>query len=106
MGNRVRAELGMVLKEGVLHPVGSQCCTVCVASGSLLPRELVKRIQCQLSAVKHLQHRLRTQELQCARQQHSWRFSSYIVCPSSKEEEAPRGSGEQTELVSTEVQSS
>ncbi|KAM7035460.1 coiled-coil domain-containing protein 57 isoform 4-T7 [Acridotheres tristis] len=61
MGNSLRAELGMVLKEGLWHPVSSKHCTVCVASGSLLPRELVRRAQCQLSVLKHLQHRLSTQ---------------------------------------------
>ncbi|XP_014114927.1 PREDICTED: uncharacterized protein LOC102101922 isoform X6 [Pseudopodoces humilis] len=61
MGNRLRAELGMVLKEGLWHPVSSNHCTVCIASGSLLPRELVKRTECQLSVLKYLQHRLSTQ---------------------------------------------
>nr|XP_009667087.1 PREDICTED: coiled-coil domain-containing protein 57 isoform X2 [Struthio camelus australis] len=61
MGNRLRAELGRVSKEGLQHPVSSKCCTVCVASGSLSPRELVKRVQCQLSALKHLQYKLATQ---------------------------------------------
>ncbi|XP_077044467.1 coiled-coil domain-containing protein 57 isoform X2 [Agelaius phoeniceus] len=103
MGNRLRAELGMVLKEGVWHPVSSKHCTVCVASGSLLPRELVKRTQCQLSVLKHLQHRLTTQELQCTRQQHPSRFSSLTACSSLKEEEAPSSCGEETELPSSEV---
>ncbi|KAK2528313.1 hypothetical protein Q9233_007284 [Columba guinea] len=61
MGNRLRAELAMVLKEGLGHPASSGHGTVCAAAGSLLPRELVKRTQCQLSALKHLQHRLTTQ---------------------------------------------
>ncbi|XP_064890262.1 coiled-coil domain-containing protein 57 isoform X8 [Columba livia] len=61
MGNRLRAELAVVLKEGLGHPAGSGHGTVCAAAGSLLPRELVKRTQCQLSALKHLQHRLTTQ---------------------------------------------
>ncbi|OPJ79555.1 coiled-coil domain-containing protein 57 isoform C [Patagioenas fasciata monilis] len=61
MGNRLRAELGMLLKEGLWHPVSSEHCAICTASGSLFPRELVKRTQCQLSALKHLQHRLTTQ---------------------------------------------
>ncbi|KAM4673783.1 coiled-coil domain-containing protein 57 isoform 2-T2 [Amazona ochrocephala] len=81
MGNGLRAELRTVLKEGLLHPVSSKRCTVCVGSGNLFPRELVKRIQCQLSALKHLQHRLTTQD-----------------------EEAPSRCGEKTELPSTEVQ--
>ncbi|XP_005056373.1 PREDICTED: coiled-coil domain-containing protein 57 [Ficedula albicollis] len=59
MGNSLRAEL--VLKEGLWHPVSSKHCTVCIASGSLLPRELVRRTQCQLSVLKHLQHRLSAQ---------------------------------------------
>ncbi|XP_039937760.1 coiled-coil domain-containing protein 57 isoform X2 [Hirundo rustica] len=80
MGNRLRAELGMVLKEGLWHPVSSKHCTVCIASGSLPPRELVKRTQYQLSVLKHLQHRLSTQE-----------------------EEAPSSCGEETELPSAEV---
>ncbi|XP_072793030.1 coiled-coil domain-containing protein 57 isoform X3 [Taeniopygia guttata] len=103
MGNRLGAELGMVLKEGVWHPVSSKHCTVCIASGSLLPRELVKRTQCQLSVLKHLQHRLTTQELQCTRQQHPSRLSSLTACPSLKEEEAPSSCGEETELPSSEV---
>ncbi|XP_038012855.1 coiled-coil domain-containing protein 57 isoform X1 [Motacilla alba alba] len=103
MGNRLRAELGMVLKEGVWNPVSSKHCTVCVASGSLLPRELVKRTQCQLSVLKHLQHRLTTQELQCTRQQHPSRFSSLTACPRSEEKEAPSSCGEETELPSSEV---
>ncbi|KAL9833747.1 LOW QUALITY PROTEIN: coiled-coil domain-containing protein 57 [Geothlypis trichas] len=103
MGNRLRAELGMALKEGVWHPVSSKDCTVCIASGSLLPRELVKRTQCQLSVLKHLQHRLTTQELQCTRQQHPSRFSSLTACPSLKEEEAPSSCREETELPASEV---
>ncbi|XP_057261349.1 coiled-coil domain-containing protein 57 isoform X3 [Pezoporus wallicus] len=81
IGNGLRAELRTVLKEGLLHPVSSKRCTVCVVSGSLFPRELVKRMQCQLSALKHLQHRLTTQD-----------------------EEAPSGCGEKMTLPSTEVQ--
>ncbi|XP_041321929.1 coiled-coil domain-containing protein 57 isoform X3 [Pyrgilauda ruficollis] len=103
MGNRLRAELGMVLKKGVWHPVSSKHCTVCIASDSLLPRELVERTQCQLSVLKHLQHRLTTQELQCTRQEHPSRFSSLTACPSLKEEEAPSSCGEETELPSNEV---
>ncbi|XP_062482390.1 coiled-coil domain-containing protein 57 isoform X3 [Pezoporus occidentalis] len=104
IGNGLRAELRTVLKEGLLHPVSSKCCTVCVVSGSLFPRELVKRIQCQLSALKHLQHRLTTQELQYAKQQHPSRISSLIVCSRLKDEEAPSGCGEKMILPSTEVQ--
>ncbi|KFP57963.1 hypothetical protein N322_00728, partial [Cariama cristata] len=106
MGNKFRAEVRMVLKEGFWHPVSYKRCTVCIASGNLFPRELVKRTQCQLSALKHLQHRLTTQELQYAKQQHPSRISSLIACPRLKEEEAPSSSGEETELVSTEVQCS
>ncbi|KGL74031.1 hypothetical protein N309_09049, partial [Tinamus guttatus] len=61
MGNKLRAELGMVSKKGLWLPNGSKCCTVCVASSSLLPRELIKRAQCQLSALEHLQCKLATQ---------------------------------------------
>ncbi|XP_061335926.1 coiled-coil domain-containing protein 57 isoform X2 [Pezoporus flaviventris] len=104
IGNGLRAELRTVLKEGLLHPVSSKRCTVCVVSGSLFPRELVKRIQCQLSALKHLQHRLTTQELQYAKQQHPSRISSLIVCSRLKDEEAPSGCGEKMTLPSTEVQ--
>ncbi|KAM8991968.1 coiled-coil domain-containing protein 57 isoform 3-T6 [Ara ararauna] len=104
MGNGLRAELRTVLKEGLLHPVSSKRCTVCVVSGNLFPRELVKRIQCQLSALKHLQHRLTTQELQYAKQQHPSRISSLIVCSGLKDEEAPSRCGEKAELPSTEVQ--
>ncbi|XP_032932570.1 coiled-coil domain-containing protein 57-like isoform X1 [Catharus ustulatus] len=103
MGNSLRAELGMVLNEGLWHPVSSKHCTVCIASGSLLPRELVRRTQCQLSVLKHLQHRLSTQELQYAGQQHPSRFSSLTACPSLKEEEAPSSCGEETELPFAEV---
>ncbi|XP_039418449.1 coiled-coil domain-containing protein 57 isoform X2 [Corvus cornix cornix] len=101
MGNRLRAELGMLLKEGLWHPVSSKHCTICI--GSLLPRELVKRTQCQLSVLNHLQHRLSSQELRYARQQHPSRFSSLIACPSLKEEEAPSSCGEETEVPSAEV---
>ncbi|XP_042658230.1 coiled-coil domain-containing protein 57 [Tyto alba] len=104
MGNRLRAELRMLLREGLRHPVSCRRCTVCVASGSLFPRELVKRTQCQLSALKHLQHRLTTQELQYAKQQHPSSISSLIACPSLKEEGAPSSCREETELPSTEVQ--
>ncbi|XP_068889010.1 coiled-coil domain-containing protein 57 [Aphelocoma coerulescens] len=104
MGNRLRAELGMLLKEGLWHPVSSKHCTICIVSGSLLPRELVKRTQCQLSVLNHLQHRLSSQELRYARQQHPSRFSSLIACPSFKEEEAPGSCGEETEVPSAEVQ--
>ncbi|XP_039571920.1 coiled-coil domain-containing protein 57 isoform X7 [Passer montanus] len=103
MGNGLRAELGMVLKKGVWHPVSSKHCTVCIASGSLLPRELVKRTQCQLSVLKHLQHRLTTQELQCTKQQHPSRFSSLTACPSLKEEEAPSSCGDERELPCSEI---
>ncbi|KFU98051.1 hypothetical protein N339_08219, partial [Pterocles gutturalis] len=103
MRNRLRAELGMVLKEGLRHPASSRRCTVCIASASLFPRELVKRIQCQLSALKHLQHRLTAQELQYAKQQHPSKMSSLIACPSLKDEEAPSSCGEETELPSVEV---
>ncbi|KFQ64542.1 hypothetical protein N335_04856, partial [Phaethon lepturus] len=106
MGNRLRAELGVVLNEGLWHPVRSKHCTVCIASGSLFPRELVKRTQCQLSALKRLQHRLTTQELQYAKQQHPSRMSSLIACPSLKEKEAPSSCGGETELPSAEVQCS
>ncbi|XP_040386881.1 coiled-coil domain-containing protein 57 [Cygnus olor] len=103
MGNRPRADIGMVLKEGLWHPISSKHCTVCVASGSLSPRELLKRTQCQLSALKHLQHRLATQELQYAKQQHLSRISSIIACPKLKGEKAPSSCGEETELPSAQV---
>ncbi|KAF1490880.1 hypothetical protein FQV08_0006339, partial [Pygoscelis antarcticus] len=106
MGNRLRAELGMVLKEGLWHPVSSKRCAVCIAFGSLFPRELVKRTQCRLSALKRLQQRLTTQELRYAKQQHLSRISSVIACPSSKEEETPSSCGDETELPSAEVQCS
>ncbi|XP_040438237.1 coiled-coil domain-containing protein 57 [Falco naumanni] len=61
MGNKLRAELRTIAKEGLWHPVSSKRCTICIDSGSLFPRELVERIQCQLSALKLLQHRLTTQ---------------------------------------------
>ncbi|POI32767.1 hypothetical protein CIB84_003480, partial [Bambusicola thoracicus] len=61
MGNRLRTNLGMILKEGLWHPISPKLCTVCVGSGGLSPRELVKRTQCQLSALRHLQHQLITQ---------------------------------------------
>ncbi|XP_051491010.1 coiled-coil domain-containing protein 57 isoform X2 [Apus apus] len=104
MGNRLRAELGMLLKEGLSHPVTDKCCTVCISSGSLFPRELVKRTRCQLSALKHLQHRLTKQKLQYAKQQRPSRISSLTACRSLKEDEAPNSCGEDTELPSTEVQ--
>ncbi|XP_074967780.1 coiled-coil domain-containing protein 57 [Phalacrocorax aristotelis] len=104
MGNRLRAELGVVVKEGLWHPDSFKRCTVCIASGSLFPKELVKRTQCQLSALKHLQHRLATQELWYAKQQHPSRTSSLFACPSLKKEEAASSCGEETELPSTEVQ--
>ncbi|XP_069729024.1 coiled-coil domain-containing protein 57 [Phaenicophaeus curvirostris] len=103
MGNRLRAELRVVLKEGLWHPVSTKRCTVCFASGTLFPRELVKRIHCQLSALKHLQHRIATQELQYAKQQRPPRTNSLITCPDLKEEEAPSSCGEETKLPSTEV---
>ncbi|KAM9281781.1 coiled-coil domain-containing protein 57 [Morus bassanus] len=104
MGNKLRAECGMALKEGLWHPDSFKRCTVCIASGSLFPRELVKRTQCQLSALKHLQHRLTTQELWYAKQQHHSRISSLFACPNLKEEESASSCGEETELPSTEVQ--
>ncbi|XP_021270291.1 coiled-coil domain-containing protein 57 isoform X2 [Numida meleagris] len=61
MGNRLRTDLGMILKEGLWHPMSPTRCSVCVGSGGLSPRELVKRTQCQLSALRHLQHKLLTQ---------------------------------------------
>ncbi|XP_071881982.1 coiled-coil domain-containing protein 57 [Anas platyrhynchos] len=103
MGNRHRADIGMVLKEGLWHPISSKRCTICVASGSLSPRELLKRTQCQLSALKHLQHRLATQELQYAKQHHLSRISSVISCPNLKGEKAPSSCGEETELPSAQV---
>ncbi|KFQ23230.1 hypothetical protein N332_01514, partial [Mesitornis unicolor] len=105
MGNRLRAELAMVLKEGLQHPVNFKRCTVCAASGSLFPGELVKRTQCRLSALKHLQHRLTAQEPQHAKQQFPSRISSLIACPGLKEE-APSSCEEETELPPAEVQCS
>ncbi|XP_042689282.1 coiled-coil domain-containing protein 57 [Centrocercus urophasianus] len=104
MASRLRTDLGMILKEGLGHPVSPKLCTVCVGSGGLSPKELVKRTQCQLSALRHLQHKLITQELQCAKQQHLSRISSLIACPILKGEKAPRSCGEETELLSAEVQ--
>lgn len=46
---------------GFWHPISPKLCTVCVGSGGLSPRELVKRTQCQLSALRHLQQQLITQ---------------------------------------------
>ncbi|KFW02096.1 hypothetical protein N326_08062, partial [Eurypyga helias] len=106
MGNRLRADLGAVLKEGLWHPVSSKRCTVCTASGSLFPRELVRRTQCQLSALQRLRHRLTLQELQCAKQQRRSRVSALIACPSLREEEAPSSRGEGKGLPSSEVQCS
>ncbi|KFQ58183.1 hypothetical protein N334_07852, partial [Pelecanus crispus] len=106
MGNRLRAELRTVLKEGLQHPASTKRCAVRIASGNLFPKELVRRTQCQLSALKHLQHRLTTQDLQYAKQQHPPRISSLIACPSLKEEAAPSSCGEETELPSAEVQCS
>ncbi|KGL90262.1 hypothetical protein N301_09305, partial [Charadrius vociferus] len=103
MGNRLRGELRMVLKEGLWHPVSCKRCTVCIASGSLFPRDLVKRTQCQQSALKHLQHRLTTQELQYAKPQHSSRISSLIACPNLEEEEVSGCCGEEAEFPSAEV---
>ncbi|KFV61033.1 hypothetical protein N307_13087, partial [Dryobates pubescens] len=65
MGNRLRAELGMASEEGLWHPGSCKHCTVCIASGSLFPRELVRRTRCQLRALKHLQHSLVTQVMMC-----------------------------------------
>ncbi|XP_035198339.1 coiled-coil domain-containing protein 57 isoform X2 [Oxyura jamaicensis] len=103
MGDRPRADIGMILKEGLWHPITSKRCTVCVASGSLSPRELLKRTQCQLSALKHLQYRLATQELQHAKQQHLSKISSVIACPNLKGEKVPSSCGEDTELPSAQV---
>ncbi|XP_031454885.1 coiled-coil domain-containing protein 57 isoform X2 [Phasianus colchicus] len=104
MGNRLRTDLGMILKEGLGHPISPKLCTVCVDSGGLSPRELIKRTQCQLSALRHLQHKLTTQELQYAKQQHLSRISSLIAWPILKGEKAPSSRGEETELLSAEVQ--
>ncbi|KAM6245285.1 coiled-coil domain-containing protein 57 [Porphyrio hochstetteri] len=103
MGNSLRAELGMVLKEGLGHPVSSKCCRVCITCGSLFPRELLKRTQCQLSALRHLQHRLTTQKLQYANPPYPSRISPLIACPGLKDEEASSSCGEETELPSAEV---
>ncbi|XP_023794696.1 uncharacterized protein LOC111937508 isoform X8 [Cyanistes caeruleus] len=80
MGNRLRAELGMVLKEGLWHPVSSNHCTVCIASGSLLPRELVKRTECQLSVLKYLQHRLSTQLKRRRSSKQLWGRNKITIC--------------------------
>ncbi|XP_072208231.1 coiled-coil domain-containing protein 57 isoform X2 [Excalfactoria chinensis] len=104
MGNRLRTDLGMMLKEGLWHPTSPKLCTVCVGSGGLSPRELVRRTQCQLSALRHLQHQLITQELQFAKEQHLSRISSLIARPISMGEKAPSSCGEETEPLSAEVQ--
>ncbi|OPJ79554.1 coiled-coil domain-containing protein 57 isoform B [Patagioenas fasciata monilis] len=104
MGNRLRAELGMLLKEGLWHPVSSEHCAICTASGSLFPRELVKRTQCQLSALKHLQHRLTTQELQYAKRLCPLRIPSLIARPGLKGEPAPSSRGREAASPSAEVQ--
>ncbi|XP_062448070.1 coiled-coil domain-containing protein 57 [Rhea pennata] len=106
MGNRLRAELGMVSKEGLGHPVSSKCCTVCVAAGSLLPRDFVKRAQCQLSALEHLQYKLATQVMTYSSETHLSRLSSLNAYCSLNEEEAPSSCREEIELPSLELQCS
>ncbi|KAG6936805.1 coiled-coil domain containing 57, partial [Chelydra serpentina] len=91
MGNRLRAELGVVSKEGALYP-----------------KELANEAQHRLSALEHLQYQLTTQELQYAQRQCFSRLTSMIAFPSSIEslsdENVPSTYGEGAELPQVQVQ--
>ncbi|XP_034645217.1 coiled-coil domain-containing protein 57 [Trachemys scripta elegans] len=105
MGNRLRAELGVVSKEGLQHYISSKQCPV---YGALYPKELANEAQHRFSALEHLQYQLTTQELQYAERQRFSRLTSMITFPSSIESlsagNIPSSGGEGAELPEIQVQ--
>ncbi|XP_075760350.1 coiled-coil domain-containing protein 57 isoform X2 [Pelodiscus sinensis] len=61
MGNRFRAELGVVSKEGLQHYISSKQYPVHTGCCALSPKELANEAHHRLSALEHLQYRLTTQ---------------------------------------------
>nr|XP_042696824.1 coiled-coil domain-containing protein 57 isoform X5 [Chrysemys picta bellii] len=108
MGNRLRAELGVVSKEGLQHYISSKQCPVHTVYGALYPKELANEAQHRFSALEHLQYQLTTQELQYAQRQRFSRLTSMITFPSSIESlsagNVPSRSGEGAELPEIQVQ--
>nr|XP_025034358.1 coiled-coil domain-containing protein 57-like isoform X2 [Pelodiscus sinensis] len=108
MGNRFRAELGVVSKEGLQHYISSKQYPVHTGCCALSPKELANEAHHRLSALEHLQYRLTTQELQYAQQQHVSRLTSRTAFPSSIEsvngENAPSSCGKGAELPQLQVQ--
>ncbi|XP_067403889.1 coiled-coil domain-containing protein 57 isoform X2 [Emydura macquarii macquarii] len=108
MGNRLRAELGVVSKEGLQHYISSKQCPVHTISGAVCPKELANEAQHRLSALEHLQYQLTTQELQYVQRQRFSRLSSMIAFPSSIEslngENARSSCGQGAELPQVQVQ--
>ncbi|XP_043353522.1 coiled-coil domain-containing protein 57 isoform X2 [Dermochelys coriacea] len=108
MGNKLRAELGVVSKKGLQHCISSKQCPVHTVYGALYPKELANEAQHQLSALEHLQYQLTTRELQYAQRQRFSRVTSMIAFPSSIEslsdENVPSTCGERAELPQIQVQ--
>ncbi|XP_050775885.1 coiled-coil domain-containing protein 57 isoform X5 [Gopherus flavomarginatus] len=61
MGNRLRAELSVVSKEGFQHYTSSKQGPVHTVYGALYPKELAHEAQHRFSALEHLQYQLTTQ---------------------------------------------
>ncbi|XP_043384923.1 coiled-coil domain-containing protein 57 isoform X3 [Chelonia mydas] len=108
MGNKLRAELGVVSKKGLQHYISSKQCPVHTVYGALYPKELANEAQHRLSALEHLQYQLTTRELQYAQRQRFSRLTSMVAFPSSIEslsdENVPSTCGETAELPQIQVQ--
>ncbi|XP_030390088.1 coiled-coil domain-containing protein 57 isoform X2 [Gopherus evgoodei] len=108
MGNRLRAELSVVSKEGFQHYTSSKQGPVHTVYGALYPKELAHEAQRRFSALEHLQYQLTTQELQYAQRQRFSRLTSMITFPSSIERlscgNVPSSGGEGAELPQIQVQ--
>ncbi|XP_074928047.1 coiled-coil domain-containing protein 57 isoform X1 [Chelonoidis abingdonii] len=108
MGNRLRAELSVVSKEGLQHYTSSKQGPVHTVYGALYPKELAHEAQHRFSALEHLQYQLTTQELQYAQRQRFSRLTSKITFPSSIETlsggNVPSSGGEGAELPQIQVQ--
>ncbi|XP_039357341.1 coiled-coil domain-containing protein 57 isoform X4 [Mauremys reevesii] len=108
MGNRLRAELSVVSKEGLQHYTSSKQGPVRTVYGALYPKELAHEAQHRFSALEHLQYQLTTQELQYAQRQRFSRLTSMITFPNSLESlsggNVPSSGGEGAELPQIQVQ--
>ncbi|XP_074870246.1 coiled-coil domain-containing protein 57 [Carettochelys insculpta] len=61
MGNRLRAELGVISKEGLQHYISFKQCPIHTVCGAFNPKELANEARIRNSALEHLQYQLTTQ---------------------------------------------